>query len=110
MIWPALEVPIRAWSLLIPHCEDLKMKNMTDSFYQKAEDKKWHVIDLNEEIVGRVAQRIAVLLRGKHSARFVPVKMITFALGISLQGLAARSTPNAILLAAPALTMQSLPL
>ena len=48
------------------------MKKMTDSFYQKAEDKKWHIIDLNEEVVGRVAQKIATLLRGKHSTRFTP--------------------------------------
>ena len=48
------------------------MKKMTDSFYQKAEDKKWHVVDLNEEIVGRVAQRIATILRGKHSTRYTP--------------------------------------
>ena len=48
------------------------MKKMTDSFYQKAEDKNWHVIDLKEEVVGRVAQKIATILRGKHSTRFTP--------------------------------------
>ena len=39
-----------------------------------------------------------------------PVMMTAFASGMSLHGLAARSTPNAILLAAPALTMQRRPL
>jgi hypothetical protein len=47
---------------------------------------------------------------GAHSAIFAPLIQTTSAPRISLHGLAARSTPKHMLLAAPALTMQSRPL
>ncbi len=35
-------------------------------------DRKWHVIDADGEIVGRLATRIATVLRGKHKPDFTP--------------------------------------
>jgi large subunit ribosomal protein L13 len=42
------------------------------TFSAKAEqvERKWYVIDANEQVVGRVAEKAAVLLRGKHKAIF----------------------------------------
>ena len=34
--------------------------------------RKWHVIDAKGEILGRLATRVATLLRGKHKATFTP--------------------------------------
>ena len=34
--------------------------------------RQWHLIDANGQVLGRVATRIAVLLRGKHKAIFTP--------------------------------------
>jgi hypothetical protein len=50
------------------------------------------------------------LSTGNVSAQFDPAINKTSASGMSLQGLAARSIPNALLLPAAAETMQSLPL
>jgi hypothetical protein len=47
---------------------------------------------------------------GAHSATLAPLIQTTSARGMSTHGLAARSMPNASLLAAAALTMQSRPL
>lgn len=35
-------------------------------------DRKWWVIDARDQVLGRVAERAAVLLRGKHKAIFTP--------------------------------------
>jgi len=35
-------------------------------------DKKWHLIDAKDKVVGRVATEIARLLRGKHNPQFTP--------------------------------------
>ena len=34
--------------------------------------RKWHVIDVEGEVVGRVASKIASVLRGKHKPDFTP--------------------------------------
>jgi len=47
---------------------------------------------------------------GAHSATLAPLIQTTSAFGMSDHGFAARSTPKAFLLPAPALTMQSRPL
>jgi len=36
-------------------------------------ERKWHVIDVEGEIVGRVASKIAAVLRGKHKPDFTPI-------------------------------------
>ena len=33
---------------------------------------KWHIIDATGQVLGRVAEKAAVLLRGKHKAQFTP--------------------------------------
>ena len=35
-------------------------------------EKKWHVIDAEGQVLGRVAAEAAKLLRGKHKAQFTP--------------------------------------
>lgn len=35
-------------------------------------ERQWHVIDVEGEIVGRVASKIATVLRGKHKPDFTP--------------------------------------
>jgi len=42
------------------------------TFSAKAEqvERKWYIIDADNEVVGHVAERAAVLLRGKHKAIF----------------------------------------
>jgi large subunit ribosomal protein L13 len=44
------------------------------TFSAKAEttDRKWYVIDAQNQVVGRVAEKAAVLLRGKGKAIFTP--------------------------------------
>ena len=34
--------------------------------------REWHVIDASDQVLGRLSSEIAVLLRGKHKATFVP--------------------------------------
>jgi len=35
-------------------------------------EKKWHLIDARDRILGRLASKIAILLRGKHKPIFTP--------------------------------------
>jgi len=44
------------------------------TFSAKAQDveRKWHVIDAADKILGQVAREAAVLLRGKHKPIFTP--------------------------------------
>ena len=35
-------------------------------------DRKWFVVDADGEVVGRIATKIATVLRGKHKASFTP--------------------------------------
>ena len=35
-------------------------------------ERRWHVIDANGQVLGRVATKAAKLLQGKHRAQFVP--------------------------------------
>ncbi len=35
-------------------------------------EKKWHLVDANGKTLGRLATRVAVLLRGKHKPIFTP--------------------------------------
>lgn len=35
-------------------------------------DEKWYVIDAREQVLGRLASQVAVLLRGKHKPQFTP--------------------------------------
>ena len=35
-------------------------------------DRKWYLVDANDLVLGRLASRIAIYLRGKHKAIFTP--------------------------------------
>lgn len=45
---------------------------MTKTYYAKAGDveRKWYLIDAEDKVLGRMASRIAVILRGKHKPQF----------------------------------------
>jgi len=46
------------------------MKTLLPTNYQ--ESRQWHVLDADSRVLGRLATRIATLLRGKHKAVFTP--------------------------------------
>ncbi len=35
-------------------------------------ERKWHVVDADGEVLGRLASRVAMVLRGKHKAMYTP--------------------------------------
>ncbi|MFW5955424.1 MAG: 50S ribosomal protein L13 [Rhodothermales bacterium] len=35
-------------------------------------DRQWHIVDAENQVVGRLATRIASILRGKHKPQFTP--------------------------------------
>ena len=39
---------------------------------QSSVEKKWYVVDANGQVLGRLATRVAGILRGKHKPQFVP--------------------------------------
>ncbi len=46
---------------------------MKTQFAKKGEiEKKWYVVDAADQVLGRLATKIATYLRGKHKARFTP--------------------------------------
>jgi large subunit ribosomal protein L13 len=55
-------------------------------------DRRWHLIDADGHVLGRLASRIATLLRGKHKAIFTPHEdtgdfvVIVNAAGVRLTG------------------------
>lgn len=62
------------------HCiiEPIKLNQVntlsykTKSANESSVERKWHVIDADGEVVGRLASRIATVLRGKHKPDFTP--------------------------------------
>ena len=55
-------------------------------------DRRWHLIDADGHVLGRLASRVATLLRGKHKAIFTPHEdtgdfvVIVNAAGVRLTG------------------------
>jgi large subunit ribosomal protein L13 len=47
---------------------------MTKTFIPKKKDidRKWFIIDAQDKVLGRLATRIAIILRGKHKPEFTP--------------------------------------
>lgn len=45
---------------------------LTKSFYKKDADRKWYLVDLKGQVLGRAASRIAKILKGKTKAPFTP--------------------------------------
>lgn len=46
--------------------------DITKTYREKQEAKKWHLVDAKDKVVGRLATRVAMLLRGKHKPTFTP--------------------------------------
>jgi len=44
----------------------------TRSFSTNDVDRKWYVVDLDGQTLGRVAARVAMVLRGKHKPTYTP--------------------------------------
>lgn len=44
----------------------------TKSANAESVERKWHVVDADGEVVGRLASKIATVLRGKHKPDFTP--------------------------------------
>lgn len=44
----------------------------TKSANKESVDAKWYVVDAEDKVVGRLATKIASVLRGKHKASFTP--------------------------------------
>ncbi len=45
---------------------------MTKSFKKEDVERKWYVVDASGKTLGRLATKVATLLRGKDNARFTP--------------------------------------
>jgi large subunit ribosomal protein L13 len=48
------------------------MMNRTQVHYTKPEERRWYVISAADATLGRIAARVATVLRGKHRATFSP--------------------------------------
>lgn len=44
----------------------------TQSINKEGSDKKWVIVDAENQVLGRLASRVAYVLRGKHRASFTP--------------------------------------
>jgi large subunit ribosomal protein L13 len=44
----------------------------TESYYTQPEDRGWYVVSATEQPLGRLAARVAAVLRGKHKPTFTP--------------------------------------
>ena len=47
-------------------------QRLTYSFKQHEIDRKWYVVDASGKTLGRIASRVAHVLRGKHKPAFTP--------------------------------------
>ena len=47
-------------------------QRLTHSYRQDEVDQKWFIVDANGQTLGRIASRVAHLLRGKHKPIFTP--------------------------------------
>jgi len=50
----------------------LKQEKITRFIKTEDADRKWHVIDANEIVLGRLAAKAASVIRGKHKPIFTP--------------------------------------
>jgi len=48
------------------------MRTRSTTTAEAIANSKWHLIDMNGQTLGRVASRIAHILRGKHKATYTP--------------------------------------
>lgn len=45
---------------------------LTKSYTKESSPRNWYLIDLKDQVLGRAASKIAMILRGKDKARFTP--------------------------------------
>lgn len=50
----------------------MKQEKLTRFIKTEDANRKWHVIDANDVVLGRLAVKAATVLRGKHKAIFTP--------------------------------------
>jgi len=50
----------------------LKQEKITKFIKTEDADRKWHVIDANDLVLGRLAAKAATIIRGKHKPIFTP--------------------------------------
>src|SRR5690606_17709045 len=55
-----------------PTQEDPNMKTISTSAARAQEERAWWVVDAADVPVGRLASKVAMVLRGKHKASFTP--------------------------------------
>ena len=45
---------------------------LTKSYTKDASERKWYIVDLKDQVLGRAASKIAMILRGQDKATFTP--------------------------------------
>ena len=50
----------------------MKQEKITSFIKTEDADRKWHVIDANDAVLGRLAVKAATIIRGKHKPIFTP--------------------------------------
>ncbi len=50
----------------------MKQEKMTKFIKSSDVEKKWYVVDAKDQVLGRLASKIAAILRGKHKPVFTP--------------------------------------
>ena len=50
----------------------MKQEKLTKFIKTEDADRKWHVIDANDVVLGRLAAKAATIIRGKHKPIFTP--------------------------------------
>ncbi len=50
----------------------MKQEKLTRFIKTEDADRKWHVIDANDLVLGRLAAKVASIIRGKHKPIFTP--------------------------------------
>lgn len=50
----------------------MKLTTSTQTFKTNSVEKKWHLIDADGQNLGRLATKIATLIRGKHKPEYTP--------------------------------------
>jgi large subunit ribosomal protein L13 len=48
------------------------MKTFLPNAQASLDTRKWHVVDANGVVLGRLASRVATIIRGKHRPQFTP--------------------------------------
>lgn len=57
----------------LDHGTEERYRQMKTQYAKKGDiERKWYVVDATDQVLGRLATRIALYLRGKHKAQFTP--------------------------------------